>query len=357
MRTTLTLSNKRAIRSAKALLALCALAALQGCEDQLLPFKEIQLEEKGEMRIAFSERTLDSLGRPGGSRLFLIDSDGSQRIDLSNGVLNSAPGAEHAAVVDDRGSVWIVPLKAPLPVSPYMVISRQIDEHSVAISSDGTRITYTSDGGRATIATVSGSPPVNLTVKVARETTPSFSPDGRRLAFLSVDSTFSYPHARGKLNVVDIDGNGLRTLAAVEDVPDSGYGTVEWSPSGERIAYHDNGSIRVVPFDGAAPITIAAGFYASWSPEGDSILYTDGASFDLYLAAADGSGSPRQITDTPTEIDLNGRFSPDARKILYTARTGPLHTTVGSLRVYDRATGVTTILSAKAHKGFWVIDN
>jgi dipeptidyl aminopeptidase/acylaminoacyl peptidase len=105
-----------------------------------------------------------------------------------------------------------------------------------ALSPDGTRVAYTlratnweKDAFETEIWVVSTSTkdPRPLTSATGSSSAPAWSPDGRRLAFLS-DRTGTQ-----QLHVMAVDGGEARTLTSLE----SGVTAFRWSPDGRAIAF------------------------------------------------------------------------------------------------------------------------
>lgn len=101
---------------------------------------------------------------------------------------------------------------------------------------------------------------------------PSWSPDGRRVAFATVRGT-----SRG-IAVVDVDGSNARQLAEIPDL----YSGPAWSPSGQSIAYIvqiDGREWRIMQMDADGrnhrEIAAPAGYKdeLSWSPDGQALAF------------------------------------------------------------------------------------
>ena len=137
---------------------------------------------------------------------------------------------------------------------------------------------------------------------------PSWSPNGRRIAFRSERS------GEPEIWVMNADGTEQRRLAA-------GLSPA-WSPDGSLIAFAgESGGLSVIRPDGtglrALPHT-EGGEYPSWSPDGTRIAFNSNLTGDhfMYITEADGSNV----------VDLSGAgegwqvdWSPDGRFLLFTS--------------------------------------
>jgi eukaryotic-like serine/threonine-protein kinase len=127
---------------------------------------------------------------------------------------------------------------------------------------------------------VAGSPASNLAsaTRITRQTgqvqTPSVSPDGRELAYLSDNG------GHGNLWIIGVDGGGLRQLTFERD-PGVIVGVPIWSPAANRIVFvvHRGApELWIINPDGRGLRQIVAnGFAASWSRDGEWLYYVTGA--------------------------------------------------------------------------------
>jgi Tol biopolymer transport system component len=146
---------------------------------------------------------------------------------------------------------------------------------------------------------------------------PAWSPDGRRISFAGNDGLY----------LVNADGSGVRRLTRnpVYGMP---YGTPAWSPDGRRIAFTSrqdgNDEVYVMNADGTGHRNLTRNAAADhvhaggWSPDGRRIVFHSnrGGNRDIYVMNADGSGQ-RPLTRNPAP-DLFAAWSPDGRRIAFT---------------------------------------
>ena len=162
----------------------------------------------------------------------------------------------------------------------------------------------------------------------------TWSPDGRKIAFTSSPPPGTMPQPRtygdgDGIYVMNADGSDVERLT--HSVVD---GFLAWSPDGRKIAFVSVVSVRygethdweiyVVNTDGSGieRLTYSDDYDAApaWSPDGRRIAfqsYRNGA-FEIYVMNADGS-SVERLTDTGRNMPA---WSPDGRRIAFVSSHG-----------------------------------
>jgi serine/threonine protein kinase len=208
-----------------------------------------------------------------------------------------------------------------------------------ALSPDGTQMVYASDRSDESnldlwVRSASGGEPMALTTHPADDYEPSFSPDGKTIAFRS-------ERDGGGVYLVAAAGGEARLVAQEGRRP-------RFSPDGKWIAYWSGGQggagigerIFIVPAHGGAPQPwqpgVSTASYPVWSPDSTHILFLGKEkaasrwpeTADWWVAPLKGGRA------TPTDaIDMLGRtaflnfvapelWSPDADAIVYSAKIG-----------------------------------
>jgi TolB protein len=200
---------------------------------------------------------------------------------------------------------------------------------SVAVGAASSKIAFISEGppgsggycGTVYVMNADGSAQrklVDSTETCGQEWGHAWSPDGRRIAIVSTGGspTGAPPFGESEIYLMNADGSGLRELTR-DDVREN---SPSWSPDGRRIAFLGSG-IRVVNADGSGLHRLTrkgwGNFTPAWSPDGQKIAFVrrgDG-NLEIYVMNADGSGQRRLTRNTVRDTDPV--WSPDGRRIAF----------------------------------------
>lgn len=145
---------------------------------------------------------------------------------------------------------------------------------------------------------------------------PAWSPDGRSLAFIRVES------ADGSRDVwvADADGGNQRQITTTGDAR-----TPTWSPDGTQIAFTRDGGIAIADVESGAvsQLTTQDGSpdqAPEWSPDGTRIAFSGGRGsppgepiLRVWLVTLDGALT--QLTDGP--FDIGATWSPDGNEVAF----------------------------------------
>jgi Tol biopolymer transport system component len=200
-----------------------------------------------------------------------------------------------------------------------------------AWSPDGRRLAFLSDrDGNFEIYVVNadGSDERRLTRTPESDGSPAWSPDGRKIAFVrSVRNRYGIP-AREEVWVMNADGSGQRALGR--------GGGPAWSSDGRKIAFRSErtgkAELYLVNLDGSGSARLTrnpgADGHAVWSPNGKRIYFVRGRNgkSDIYSMDADGSRQ-RNLSRNPEPPGRDGKdnspvVSPDGRRIAFLSERG-----------------------------------
>jgi tol-pal system beta propeller repeat protein TolB len=161
--------------------------------------------------------------------------------------------------------------------------------------------------------------PVNLTESTQSEAEPDWSPDGRKLAYVSYDTGHIYW----------LELNDSVEKPTIFDTGAVGFQPT-WSADGLRLAFFSdrdgNAEIYVMESDGSSQTRLtddpAPDYSPRWSPDGQHLLFIserDGNA-EVYVMNTDGSGLLNLSNDSAH--DEFAFWSPDGARIVYVSYQG-----------------------------------
>ncbi|MGC1300842.1 MAG: LpqB family beta-propeller domain-containing protein, partial [Caulobacteraceae bacterium] len=249
-------------------------------------------------------------------------------------VLWPSIGYDGRSIVFERGfGVWRLDVASgearPVPVAlkgyPASAGDQHLKETSfrrAALSPDGKKVAVIAHGEVFAVAAKDGGPAERITHTAAAETDVLWSPDSRRLVYVSEHGVGSrlaqYDFATGKDEVLTPKAELARTPS--------------FSPDGKRIAYIENQrELHVLVSDPKGGAMVDKLLYSgaleddragpTWSPDGKWLAFvvTDHKSFsNLYVVGADGGGEARPITFLADgEAGSRIAWSPDGTYIVF----------------------------------------
>jgi Tol biopolymer transport system component len=166
-----------------------------------------------------------------------------------------------------------------------------------------------------------------LTRNAAADGQAAWSPDGRKIAFIS-----RRDGGAAEIYVMNADGTDQRRLTRTH----GDEGDLAWSPDGTKIAFTGTGveklrDVYVINADGTHQRQLTAAATAEewdplWSPDGRQIAYLQKSQLDydpisrIYVMNADGSGG--HLLSNVRAVGTAPSWSPDGRKLVFTGPRG-----------------------------------
>ena len=253
--------------------------------------------------------------RDGNWEIYVMDADGGNQQNLTNN-----PS-------DDRAPSWS-------PDGKRIAFMSDRDGHVDAIHGLPTYEIYVMDAD--------GGNQQNLTNNPHYDMSPSWSPDGKRIAFASNRFAFDGEKTLLSFDIYVIDADGSDPQRLTENRKDDR--DPSWSPDGKRIVFRARREghfenkfaityeIYVMDADGGNPQRFTENrkndWDPVWSPDGKWIAFAsdrkgDLENFDIYVMDADG-GNPQRLTENRV-YDWSPSWSPGGKRIVFASdRKGDL---------------------------------
>lgn len=204
------------------------------------------------------------------------------------------------------------PQRKPLPLEPARTAEFTATKGtwiSLDVSPDGQTIVFDLLGDLYTLP-IAGGRATRLTSGMAYDVQPRFSPDGKKVAFVSDRS--------GGDNVWTLSLDGRDTTQVTQGNGNL-YVSPEWTPDGEFIAVSRAGGL--------------------------------GGAHKIHLYSVHGGSGFQLVREPATLKALGASFTPDGRYMYYAARTGDWSYNAilpqYFLRIYDRETGTNTTAGSR----------
>ena len=252
--------------------------------------------------------------RDGNKEIYVMDADGKNQQRLSN---NDFPDTDPSWSPDGKRIAFVSER------------NKNIADEEVPIMIDGGIIIGGVRGKRPQIYVMDadGENQQRLSNEFFAEWHPSWSPDGKRIAFTSTGA-MDTAGGHWRIYVMDADGGNKQRLS--NDAVDDQYPS--WSPDGKRIAFvssrdgRGNHDIYVMDADGSNQQRLTENpefdWHPSWSPDGKRIafVYSEQPNIapvnsDIYVIDADGKNQRRLTKNASRNTDPS--WSPDGKRIVF----------------------------------------
>lgn len=265
----------------------------------------------------------------GNDRLYVMKADGSDLIQLSDQVSGagrpvwSPDGNRIAFEADNNGpsrDLYVIDADGS-NLTQLTDLAESISLSRSSWSPDSDRILFTVENAGTRdlyLIDVDGANLIQLTDLDEQTSLKSgvWSPDGGRILYgtsITVEETLNHPEGT-ELHQYLMTPNG----SDIQELGLGDYGEGIWSPDGDQIAFRDLWDrLSVFSLSGSTmthlteELLLHPNYPLAWSPAGTHIAFSAAltrdestANYDIYVAAADGSGVTRLTTEPGNDVEL-----------------------------------------------------
>jgi TolB protein len=207
---------------------------------------------------------------------------------------------------------------------PVQITHDPVDHDSPSWSPDGKKIAFVSDNGRQEAIHVmnpDGTGEESMTDDRHKFIHPNWSPDSTKLIFCSDDDLAPPKKNESEIYSLDVKTRQLTALIS------GGTNTYpSWSPDGRKIVFRKmlgemNSEVFVAEGDGSGQRNLsnhpAFDGWPSWSPDGSQIVFASNrrSNYQIFVMNADGT-AVRLVANTEGRA-TEPRWSPDGKSIYF----------------------------------------
>jgi TolB protein len=268
---------------------------------------------------------------------------------------------------------------------PVRLTNNTQSDDGPRFSPDGSRIVFISerDGNpEIYLMNADGSGQRRLTNSPADDSHPNWSPDGARIIFNSnkdtPDPKLDWWEQYHNIYTMNLDGTDVRQITHCRTV----CTFPSYSPDGRRIAYRKviaapgfyddrnltlaatDSEVFVANSDGTSEVDLsrsaAYDAWPSWSPDGKRIIFASnrGALTQIYVVNVDGSNLTRLVNDRDTDEDARPQWSRDGSKVAFTRmRNGTMDIYVLDLREASESQKMSSALRPAQGRELIVVNH
>jgi len=238
-------------------------------------------------------------------------------------IITTSTGGANLHVINSNGTAQKKITQLEYPQNSF---------EAIAWSPDGTQLAARLKEGRnwdIYAMGADGNNRIKITDDSNIDRAPAFSPDGRKVAFVSLPANeFGSLRAGATADIYVVDADGSNRVQLTDD--EFNNQTPAWSPDGTLITFVSNRDgnyeVYVMGADGSNPVRLTDGpnqeGIPTFSPDGSKILFFSedcsagcNQRSDIVVMNVDGSDKIF-LTDSP-DSDAVPSFSPDGRQIAF----------------------------------------